>query len=110
MRHSDIPASIAECEKLTVLDLSGNTQLCRLPEAIFSITSLQEIYLNDTDINFLPANIGKLHNLKIFEICENMINSLPLSMKRLNLLQRIDLSFNDIHQLVIFFYLERTNT
>lgn len=59
--------SIIACKSLTYLDLSVNS-LEKLPDAITSLIGLEELYLNDTFLEFLPANFGRLTNLRILEV------------------------------------------
>lgn len=53
-----IPESIKCCKCLTFLDCSVNP-LKRLPDALTQLVNLNELYLNDTLLDFLPANFGR---------------------------------------------------
>lgn len=90
--------SIIACKSLTYLDLSVNN-LEKLPDAITSLIGLEELYLNDTYLEFLPANFGRLINLRILELRDNNLITLPKSMSRLQQLQRIDIGNNEFTEL-----------
>lgn len=86
-------------KNLRYLDLSMNG-LEKLPEVVTSLISLQELYLNDTMMEFLPANFGRLVNLRILELRENPLLTLPKSISRLTALQRLDIGQNEFSELV----------
>ena len=64
-----------------------------LPHQLLSIT---ELYLNDTFLEFLPANFGRLSRLRILELRENSLGTLPKSLSRLSDLRRLDMGNNDL--------------
>lgn len=64
------------------------------------ILSLQELCLNDTQLEFIPANIGRLINLRILELRDNKISQLPKSVSRLTELFRLDIGQNDFTDFV----------
>lgn len=86
------------CKSLTYLDLSVNN-LEKIPDAITSLIGLEELYLNDTFLEFLPANFGRLVNLRILELRDNNLITLPKSMSRLTQLRRIDIGNNEFTEL-----------
>ncbi|KAH8254073.1 hypothetical protein KR032_008325 [Drosophila birchii] len=94
----NVPEEIKSCKHLTHLDLSCNS-LQRLPDAITSLISLQELLLNETYLEFLPANFGRLVNLRILELRLNNLITLPKSMVRLVNLQRLDIGGNEFTEL-----------
>ena len=63
------------------------------PPQLLSIT---ELYLNDTFLEFLPANFGRLSRLRILELRENSLGTLPKSLSRLADLRRLDMGNNDL--------------
>lgn len=63
---------------------------------------LTELYLNDTYLEFLPANFGRLVNLRILELRENALITLPKSMNRLESLTRLDIGQNEFTELVSY--------
>nr|XP_006819738.1 PREDICTED: protein LAP2-like [Saccoglossus kowalevskii] len=48
-----------------------------LPDGFTQLLNLTHLYLNDTFLDYLPANFGRLVKLKILEIRENHLKSLP---------------------------------
>lgn len=74
--------------------------LTKLPEGISQLVNLEELFLNDTYLEFLHANFGRLTKLKVLELRENAIQTLPKSMSRLHHLQRLDVGQNDLIDLV----------
>lgn len=71
----------------------------KLPDAITSLIGLEELFLNDTFLEFLPANFGRLTNLRILELRDNNLITLPKSMSRLQQLRRIDIGNNEFQEL-----------
>ena len=51
---------------------------------------------NDTFLEFLPANFGRLSKLRILELRENSLGTLPKSLSRLADLRRLDMGNNDL--------------
>lgn len=78
--------------------------LTKLPEGISQLVNLEELFLNDTYLEFLHANFGRLTKLKVLELRENAIQTLPKSMSRLHHLQRLDIGQNDLADLVSIYY------
>ena len=54
----------------------------QIPEGCTQLVSITELYLNDTFLEFLPANFGRLAKLRILELRENGLSSLPKSLSR----------------------------
>lgn len=94
-----VPESLKNCKRLLHLDLSCNN-LQRLPDVITTLISLEELVLNEVNLEFLPANFGRLIHLRIAELRLNRLISLPKSMIRLSNLQRLDIGGNEFHELV----------
>ncbi|CAG2161612.1 unnamed protein product [Oppiella nova] len=90
-----IPDTIKSCKCLTVVDASINPLGPRLPDGFTQLINLQELYLNDAFLEFLPANFGRLSRLQIVELRENHLKALPKSMSRLVDLRRLDIGQND---------------
>ena len=74
--------------------------ISKLPESFTQLVSLEELYLNDTLLEFLPANLGRLSKLRILELRENHLKTLPKSMARLTQLVRLDIGQNDFVDMV----------
>jgi Leucine-rich repeat (LRR) protein len=94
-----IPDNIKGCKHLVYVDVSVN-QLEKLPEGFTQLLSLEDLYLNDTCLDFLPANFGRLTKLRILELRENNLNTLPKSIARLTSLERMDIGQNEFSDLV----------
>lgn len=54
-----IPENIKECKCLRVIEASVNPLGPRLPDGFTQLINLQELYLNDTFLEYLPANFGR---------------------------------------------------
>lgn len=89
-----IDESIINCKKLSVLNLSANP-LIQFPISLTQIVSLIELCLNDTQLEFIPANIGRLVNLKVLEFRNNKISKIPKAISHLNQLYRLDIGQNE---------------
>lgn len=55
----EIPESIKSCKCLRHVEASINPLGPRLPEGFTQLINLEELYLNDTFLEFLPANFGR---------------------------------------------------
>ncbi|KAJ9582871.1 hypothetical protein L9F63_022783, partial [Diploptera punctata] len=107
----DVPPEVFAYERtLEELNLDSNrhidrsrngsvNQLEKLPEGFTQLLSLEELYLNDTCLDFLPANFGRLTKLRILELRENNLNTLPKSIARLTSLERMDIGQNEFSDL-----------
>ncbi len=49
----------------------------RLPDGFTLLLNLTYVSLNDTFLEFLPANIGRLAKLEVLEVRENHLAALP---------------------------------
>ena len=83
----------------TSVFLVTNVSYFILTEGCTQLLSITELYLNDTFLEFLPANFGRLSKLRILELRENGLNTLPKSLSRLTCLERLDLGQNEISEL-----------
>ena len=54
----EIPESIKICRSLKSIDVSVNP-LGKLPDGFTQLINLNELYLNDTFLEYLPANFGR---------------------------------------------------
>jgi len=59
------------------------------------VLSLEELCLNDTQLEFIPANIGRLINLKVLELRDNKISQIPKAISHLMKLYRLDIGQNN---------------
>ena len=99
----DLPDSIKNCKKLTFVEASVNP-LSRLPEGFITLIHLNELYLNDTFLEYLPGSFGRLSKLKILELRENRLKTLPKSLDNLVHLERLDVGTNDFELFVNTFF------
>ncbi|OTF74250.1 LAP1-like protein, partial [Euroglyphus maynei] len=90
-----LPDSIRQCKLLMIVEASINPLGPRLPDSLTQLINLRELFLNDTFLEFLPANFGKLTRLQIVELRENHLKTLPKSINRLVELRRLDIGQND---------------
>ena len=98
----------------TTLNLS-NQRLTAIPDSIFSLVNLENLYLgnaytiypplsafggeapsgrNMNQIRQIPNDIGQLQNLRTLDLAANDLRSLPKGMMKLGRLDTLDLSFN----------------
>lgn len=64
------------------LNLSKN-RLCRLTPSLFNVQYLTTLILRNNEIEELPQDIGKLHNLKALDVSLNKLQSLPFEILKL---------------------------
>jgi len=94
-----IDEKIQYCKKLSILNLSANP-LTQFPIPLTQVLSLEELCLNDTQLEFVPANIGRLINLKVLELRDNRISQLPRAVSHLMQMFRLDIGQNDFIEFV----------
>ncbi|MDZ8093901.1 MAG: COR domain-containing protein [Nostoc sp. DedQUE05] len=98
MRLTEIPEAIASLTRLQELNLSNN-QLTQLPKAIASLTGLQELYLDNNQLTELPEAIASLTGLQELILSNNQLTQLPEAIASLTGLQELYLSNNQLTQL-----------
>lgn len=54
-----IPETIKQCKCLIRVEASINPLGPKLPDSLTQLINLQELYLNDSFLEYLPANFGK---------------------------------------------------
>jgi Leucine-rich repeat (LRR) protein len=82
-----------DCKKLYL----NYTNIKYIPDSIGNLINLQGLYLtNNHQIKTLPDSIGNLINLQRLNLNNNQINTLPNSIGNLINLQNLDLSYNQI--------------
>ncbi|XP_039297707.1 leucine-rich repeat-containing protein 7 isoform X2 [Nilaparvata lugens] len=70
--------------------------LFKLPDVVTQLTYLEELFLNDCDLGFIPANLGRLSRLKVLEVRANHLATLPASLARFSNLVRLDIGQNEL--------------
>ncbi len=71
-----VPDAIGTLSSLEELDLSSN-QLTSLPSAIGNITSLKVLRVNNNSLVHIPESIGNLISLEIIQFEDNRLETLP---------------------------------
>ncbi|MDZ8027024.1 MAG: COR domain-containing protein [Nostoc sp. DedQUE11] len=87
-------------DKVTELDLSGKG-LTTLPAEIGRLSELRWLNLNSNQLNSLPGEIGKLTNLRSLDLGSNQLNSLPGEIGKLTNLQFLNLTWNKLSSLLL---------
>ena len=98
MELTELPEAIASLTQLQQLDLSDN-QLTELPEAIRSLAQLQVLNLSNNWVTELPEAIGSLTQLQELDLHSNQLTELPEAIASLTQLQLLDLSDNQLTEL-----------
>ncbi|QLE48115.1 hypothetical protein FD724_08260 [Nostoc sp. C057] len=95
---TEIPEAIASLTGLQQLSLENN-QLTELPEAIASLTGLQVLSLSSNKLTKLPEAIASLTGLQVLSLSSNKLTKLPEVIASLTGLQQLSLSNNQLTQL-----------
>ncbi|MEH2023356.1 leucine-rich repeat protein [Nostoc sp.] len=98
MKLTEIPEAIASLTQLQELDLDDN-QLTELPEAIASLTQLQQLDLNNNELTELPEAIASLTQLQQLNLDNNQLTELPEAIASLTQLQSLNLDNNQLTEL-----------
>ncbi len=93
-----LPEAIASLTQLQELNLSNN-QLTELPEAIASLTQLQVLYLHNNQLWKLPEVIISLTQLRVLDLYNNQLWKLPETIPFLTQLQELYLQNNKLREL-----------
>lgn len=89
---------IAEEDKTPKLDLS-NREIDELPAEIGRLTELKQLILSYNNISTLPPEIGNLKNLESLLLLRNKLTSIPVEICGLSKLTLLELSHNYITEL-----------
>ncbi|MBD2449294.1 leucine-rich repeat domain-containing protein [Nostoc sp. FACHB-152] len=92
----ELPREIFELKSLTWLDISGNSTLNVLSDAIVNLTNLERLSLSNSQITTLPPHIGQLTHLKTLNLSSNQLNSLPAEIGQLKSLEILELDNNQL--------------
>ncbi|ODG97604.1 hypothetical protein A4S05_12975 [Nostoc sp. KVJ20] len=98
MELTEIPEAIASLTQLQQLDLSHN-ELTALPEALAFLTQLQELNLSENQLTELPEAIASLTGLQQLNLSHNQLIELPEAIASLTGLQRLYLNNNQLTEL-----------
>ncbi|MEH2280221.1 MAG: COR domain-containing protein [Nostoc sp.] len=98
MKLTEIPEAIASLTQLQELYLRNN-QLTELPEAIAYLTGLQWLDLSNNQLTELPEAIASLTQLQQLNLSNNELTQLPEAITSLTQLQQLNLSNNELTQL-----------
>jgi len=85
-------------DKVITLDLSSKG-LTRLPAEIGRLIELRSLDLYNNQLSSLPAEIGKLTNLQSLDLGSNQLSSLPSEFGQLTNLRSLDLGSNQLSSL-----------
>ncbi|KKL11138.1 hypothetical protein LCGC14_2548810, partial [marine sediment metagenome] len=85
---------LLELKDLRYLNLARIYSLTSLPENFGELRSLEELYLQSSNINSFPDSFYKLSSLRILELNKNSIEFLPPFIGRLKSLEYINLKGN----------------
>ncbi|EDQ89277.1 uncharacterized protein MONBRDRAFT_32477 [Monosiga brevicollis MX1] len=82
-----------EADAWSGLDLSGKT-LSSLGQGLFRMTYITHLYIAQNDLEFLPAAIAGLVNLRVLDASYNKLRALPPEMHKLKELRELKLDGN----------------
>ena len=92
-----IPEVIWSLTSLEYLDL-GSNRITQLPKDIGKLKSLKNLYLYGNSLKELPKEIGHLRNLEELQLNVNFITELPATIRSLKSLKKIYLLNNGIKE------------
>ncbi|MEH1954768.1 COR domain-containing protein [Nostoc sp.] len=98
IKLTELPEAIASLTGLQQLYLSYN-QLTELPEAIASLTGLQLLNLRNNQLTELPEAIASLTGLQLLYLDNNQLTELPEAIASLTQLQKLYLDNNQLTEL-----------
>src|SRR5210317_424753 len=82
-----------------VVLIEEKPRLTRIPEFVYQMKNLQELYLNDNKFTTLAKKIGQLKNLQEIEIVNNKLTTLPPEIGQLKNLEELYLGENELVEL-----------
>lgn len=85
--------SFSGLENLSRLDVSHN-KLTELPQGIYELEHLAEIYASNNQIAFIDAKVSKLTTLKVLSLNANKIELIPVELSECNKLKDLYLQDN----------------
>lgn len=94
-RLNQLPESVYQLSKLKELYASGNA-IQALPKELGKLTSLRILDLDFNQLTALPKSLGQLTKLQSLYVTDNRLATLPESLGQLTQLQTLNLSFNGL--------------
>lgn len=98
----ELPLELGKLEHLKKLDLSENQNISPLQlNDLFDscVFELEELYLEDCALFFLPEGIAKQESIAVLDISDNYIQTLPYAMMHMNRLENADFSNNKLRDI-----------
>ncbi|MCV6638025.1 COR domain-containing protein [Candidatus Albibeggiatoa sp. nov. NOAA] len=74
-------------------------EILQVPNCLFSLTYLQNLFLINNKIEELSANLGQLKYLNYLDLQYNQLKTLPESIQQLKYLGYLDLQYNQLKNL-----------
>jgi Leucine-rich repeat (LRR) protein len=98
---TDLPNSLGKLRRLKTLHLGhegcGGNPLEKLPAALRSLTSLEELDIHCCQITSLPDWLAQLSNLRALFISENHLTDIPTHLAKIANLERLILKSNPLN-------------
>jgi hypothetical protein len=95
----DFPGvAAAEMINVTILKL-GRNKLKELPEEIWNLSKLEELYLNKNNFTKISTKVERLQNLTGLYLAENHLNELPSQIGNLKNLRELYIAGNELRKL-----------
>lgn len=94
------PEKITQCMNLRYLNLKDQKMAVKqMPLSVYSLTDLEFLNLQNTELEEIPEDIGNLHYLQHLELGDNQISRLPDAITGLKYLNYLGLRLNRIAEL-----------
>lgn len=100
-KNNPAPNHFQQFPALTKLSLNNydHADSSLLPESLFQLSQLEELYLDNNALTKIPDKIAQLKKLKILSLYSNHLDSLPLSATSLPVLETLNLSKNKLREI-----------
>lgn len=96
MGLTKLPADVLDRTDLTELDLSDNRLTGALPAEIGRLRNLRTLDASGNQMTGVPAEVGRLSELETLDLSDNRLTGLPLELGNLKKLRVLDLRGNDV--------------
>ncbi|MDP0590152.1 MAG: hypothetical protein QS748_13580 [Candidatus Endonucleobacter bathymodioli] len=94
-----VPSFLAKIPGVKVIDFSGNPQLKKIPDFVFEMKCLKNIYFGGCGLTEIPDEISKLDGLENIIVSDNYIEKIPESVTKLKKLKKLYINNNKIDHL-----------